>query len=104
MSGETPSGLPSLPLPVTRRKFERLMAARSVPVGASAATAAGEGVGSGMAPIVARRRGGGVSGDREESAAMTWQAEIDELHHRQGLAHQMGGEERVARQRAAGKL
>ena len=35
---------------------------------------------------------------------MSWQAEIDELHHRQALAHQMGGEERVARQKAAGKL
>jgi len=33
-----------------------------------------------------------------------WQPEIDELHHRQALAAEMGGAERVARQRAAGKL
>jgi acetyl-CoA carboxylase carboxyltransferase component len=35
---------------------------------------------------------------------MSWQPEIDELHHRRALAGQMGGEERVARQKAAGKL
>lgn len=35
---------------------------------------------------------------------MTWQPEIDELRERQRLAAQMGGEERVARQKAAGKL
>jgi acetyl-CoA carboxylase carboxyltransferase component len=35
---------------------------------------------------------------------MTWQPEIDELAHRKTLARAMGGEERVARQRAAGKL
>ena len=34
----------------------------------------------------------------------TWQPEIDELAHRRRLAAAMGGEERVARQRAAGKL
>ena len=34
----------------------------------------------------------------------TWQPEIDELHRRRALAAQMGGEERVARQKAAGKL
>ena len=33
-----------------------------------------------------------------------WQPEIDELHRRRGLAAEMGGAERVARQRAAGKL
>ncbi|MFN0093215.1 MAG: acyl-CoA carboxylase subunit beta [Dehalococcoidia bacterium] len=35
---------------------------------------------------------------------MTWQPEVDELHHRQGLAAQMGGHDRIARQHAAGKL
>jgi acetyl-CoA carboxylase carboxyltransferase component len=35
---------------------------------------------------------------------MTWQPEIDELKHRQRLALEMGGAERVRRQRAAGKL
>ncbi len=35
---------------------------------------------------------------------MTWQPEVDELHERTRLAHLMGGEERVARQKAAGKL
>ena len=33
-----------------------------------------------------------------------WQPEIDELHRRRALAAEMGGPERVARQRAAGKL
>ncbi len=35
---------------------------------------------------------------------MTWQPEIDELRERQALAAKMGGEERVARQLAAGKM
>jgi acetyl-CoA carboxylase carboxyltransferase component len=35
---------------------------------------------------------------------MSWQPEIDELHERQRLAAEMGGAERVARQKAAGKL
>ena len=35
---------------------------------------------------------------------MTWQPEVDELQRRAGLAARMGGEERVARQKAAGKL
>lgn len=35
---------------------------------------------------------------------MTWQPEVDELRRRAGLAAAMGGEERVARQKAAGKL
>ena len=39
-----------------------------------------------------------------QPAAAVWQPEIDELAHRQALAAEMGGEERVARQRAAGKL
>ena len=43
-------------------------------------------------------RGGG------QPAAAVWQPEIDELAHRQALAAEMGGVERVARQRAAGKL
>lgn len=34
----------------------------------------------------------------------TWQPEIDELHRRRALAAEMGGAERVERQRAAGKL
>lgn len=34
----------------------------------------------------------------------TWQPEIDELHRRRALAAEMGGPERVERQRAAGKL
>jgi acetyl-CoA carboxylase carboxyltransferase component len=35
---------------------------------------------------------------------MSWLPEIEELHQRQALAAEMGGAERVARQRAAGKL
>ncbi|MPY95544.1 MAG: methylmalonyl-CoA carboxyltransferase, partial [Acidimicrobiia bacterium] len=35
---------------------------------------------------------------------MTWQPEVDELHERTRLAAMMGGEERVARQKQAGKL
>jgi len=35
---------------------------------------------------------------------MTWQPEIDELHKREQLAHQMGGKEKIQRQRAGGKL
>ncbi|MEA2313246.1 MAG: hypothetical protein QOE28_3214 [Solirubrobacteraceae bacterium] len=35
---------------------------------------------------------------------MTWEPELEELRRREALAHAMGGEERVARQRAAGKL
>lgn len=35
---------------------------------------------------------------------MTWQPEIDDLRRRQQLAAELGGEERVARHRAAGKL
>ena len=35
---------------------------------------------------------------------MTWEPELDELRRRTELAHRMGGEERVARQRAAGRL
>lgn len=35
---------------------------------------------------------------------MVWQPEIDELHYRQQLARQMGGEEGIARQRRRGKL
>src|SRR5690349_5605810 len=34
---------------------------------------------------------------------MTWKPELDELHRREELARQMGGQERVERQRAAGK-
>jgi acetyl-CoA carboxylase carboxyltransferase component len=35
---------------------------------------------------------------------MSWQPELDELRRREALAREMGGPERVARQRAAGKL
>src|SRR5690349_5030449 len=35
---------------------------------------------------------------------MTWEPELDELRRRTELALQMGGEERVERQRAAGRL
>ena len=35
---------------------------------------------------------------------MTWQPEIDELHRRKELAHQMGGPERVQRQHDNGRL
>jgi len=35
---------------------------------------------------------------------MTWQPELDELRRRERLAREMGGAERVERQRAAGKL
>jgi acetyl-CoA carboxylase carboxyltransferase component len=35
---------------------------------------------------------------------MTWQPELDELRRRRELAHRMGGEERVARQHASGRM
>lgn len=35
---------------------------------------------------------------------MTWEPELEELRRREALGREMGGEERVARQRAAGKL
>ena len=35
---------------------------------------------------------------------MTWEPELEELRRREALAREMGGEERVARQHAAGKL
>lgn len=35
---------------------------------------------------------------------VTWQPELEELRHREELARQMGGPERVARQHAAGRL
>ena len=43
--------------------------------------------------------------EREETepATATWQPELDELAHRKGLAAQLGGAERVARQRANGR-
>jgi acetyl-CoA carboxylase carboxyltransferase component len=34
---------------------------------------------------------------------MTWEPELEELHRREALARQMGGEERVARQHASGR-
>jgi acetyl-CoA carboxylase carboxyltransferase component len=41
---------------------------------------------------------------RENPAEPVWQPELDELRRREELAHQMGGEERIARARAAGRL
>ena len=35
---------------------------------------------------------------------MTWEREVEEIRRRERLAQQMGGEESVARHRAAGKL
>ncbi|HVL32298.1 MAG TPA: carboxyl transferase domain-containing protein, partial [Actinomycetota bacterium] len=35
---------------------------------------------------------------------MTWEPELEELRRREALARQMGGDEKVARQRAAGRL
>ena len=35
---------------------------------------------------------------------MTWEPELEELRRRRALARELGGEDRVARQRAAGKL
>ncbi|MBI4764090.1 MAG: hypothetical protein HY787_05735 [Deltaproteobacteria bacterium] len=35
---------------------------------------------------------------------MSWDREIDELHTHSVLAHQMGGEEKIARQHKFGKL
>src|ERR1700740_1130893 len=42
MSGATPSGSPAALVPVTSRKFERLMPARRTPVGASSAMISGD--------------------------------------------------------------
>ncbi|MEA2272332.1 MAG: hypothetical protein QOI98_1040 [Solirubrobacteraceae bacterium] len=36
--------------------------------------------------------------------AMTWEPELEELRHREELARRMGGDERVARQHASGRL
>lgn len=35
---------------------------------------------------------------------MTWQPEIDELHRREKLTHEMGGPEKVAKHHAPGRL
>ena len=35
---------------------------------------------------------------------MTWEPELEELRRREELARRMGGEERVARQHASGRL
>ena len=35
---------------------------------------------------------------------MSWQRELEELRHREALAEQMGGEEKVARQHGRGKM
>ena len=51
-------------------------------------------------PVLNRR--GPATPARE--CAVSWEDEIEELHHRRALAAEMGGPERVARQRAAGKL
>src|SRR5437588_8215597 len=42
MSGETPEGSPFGSLPLTKRKFPMLIAARKTPVGASSETICGE--------------------------------------------------------------
>jgi acetyl-CoA carboxylase carboxyltransferase component len=41
---------------------------------------------------------------RKKAIESTWQPELDELKRREELARQMGGEERIARARAAGRL
>src|SRR4051794_14837263 len=38
------------------------------------------------------------------AAAVTWEPELEELRRRQALAREMGGAERVERQRASGRL
>jgi acetyl-CoA carboxylase carboxyltransferase component len=43
-------------------------------------------------------------GTSKGDVPMSWQAEIDELHRRLGLAAQMGGADKLTRQRAHGKL
>ena len=35
---------------------------------------------------------------------MTWEPELEELRQRQALAREMGGPDKIARQRAAGRL
>ena len=42
--------------------------------------------------------------EAQQSASVGWEPELAELRHRQALARQMGGEERVARQHAGGRL
>src|SRR5688572_33230137 len=39
-----------------------------------------------------------------DSRAVTWEPELEELRRREELARRMGGEERVARQHASGRL
>jgi acetyl-CoA carboxylase carboxyltransferase component len=39
-----------------------------------------------------------------ETPEMTWEPELEELRQRQALAREMGGPEKIARQRAAGRL
>src|SRR5205823_5354642 len=74
MSADTPEGSPDGVLPVTRRKFPMLIAARSTPVGASSAIICGVGV-AGMAGIrladedVGDLNSGGNVGKRMEFAA-----------------------------------
>src|SRR5712692_640524 len=43
-------------------------------------------------------------GERPRDARMSWEAEIDELRRREALARQMGGADKVKRQREGGKL
>ena len=40
----------------------------------------------------------------ERGLSMTWQPEIDELRQREQLARRMGGEEKVAKHHAQGRL
>src|SRR5436309_8759681 len=44
------------------------------------------------------------SGGPISSPAVSWEPELEELRRREELARQMGGEERVARQHASGRL
>ena len=46
----------------------------------------------------------GVWHARGVAAGDSWQPEVDELHQREALAREMGGPEKVARQRAHGRL
>ena len=49
-------------------------------------------------------RWGPAATHADRLAPMSWQPELDELRRREALAREMGGEERVARQHAQGKL
>src|SRR5436190_5480860 len=71
--------------------------------GSAPAPAAKRRAGSSPAPRARRRRGARPSRGAR-MPAMSWEAELDELRRRTELAHRMGGDERVARQHASGRL